>query len=320
MWQPSASIDTLKQRASMLAQVRAFFTERGVWEVETPILSQAGVSDVHLRTFETTFVGPGYAHGLPLFLHTSPEYAMKRLVTAGSGAIFQICKVFRNEEASSRHNPEFTMLEWYRPGFDAFALMVELEALIIDLLKCGKAEYLSYQTAFNMHLGVCPLTADVATLKRLASDKGYADIAEIEDDKDTLLQLLFCMEVETQIGQEVPCFVYDFPASQAALARVNPEDTRVASRFELYFRGLELANGFDELTDAMEQKARFESDNAQRQAMDLPSVDIDTRFIAALEAGMPDCAGVAVGLDRVMMLAFNKPTIADVLSFDVTRA
>ncbi|CCQ11134.1 Translation elongation factor P Lys34:lysine transferase [Pseudoalteromonas luteoviolacea B = ATCC 29581] len=319
-WEPSATIATLKQRAQIVAQVRAFFETRGVWEVDTPTLSAAGVSDVHLHTFATTFYGPGFAHGLPMHLQTSPEYPMKRLISAGSGAIYQICKVFRNEEASRRHNPEFTMLEWYRPGFDAFALMKELDELVIELLECKPAEYVSYQRAFSSILGVCPLDAELSVLRTIACERGYREIAEHEQDRDTLLQLLFCMEVEPNIGQERPCFVYDFPASQAALARVNLDDPRVASRFELYYQNLELANGFHELTDAKEQRARFEQDNKTRQTLGLPTVDVDERFLAALSAGMPDCAGVAVGLDRVIMLALNKASIQDVLSFDISRA
>lgn len=319
-WQPSADIDTLKRRANILSQIRAFFAARDVMEVETPSLSQASVTDPHLETFHTEFVGPAYSKGLPLFLQTSPEYAMKRLLAAGSGAIFQLSKAFRNEESGRHHNPEFTMLEWYRPGFDEFQLMAELDELLQTVLACPQAESLSYQQAFIEYLGFDPLSATLAELKQQATQYGYADIAAAEENPDTLLQLLFCMEIEPKIGQQAPCFVYHFPASQAALAQLNTADPRVAGRFELYYRNMELANGFHELTDAKEQRQRFEQDNALRQQMGLAPVTIDERLLAALEAGLPSCSGVALGVDRLLMLALNKPTISEVIAFDVSRA
>ncbi|NRA80876.1 MAG: elongation factor P--(R)-beta-lysine ligase, partial [Pseudoalteromonas sp.] len=232
LWQPSADIETLRHRAAIIRRIREFFYDRDVMEVETPSLSAASVTDVHLATFSTEFVGPGHAGGLPLYLQTSPEFAMKRLLAAGSGAIFQLCKAFRNEEAGSHHNPEFTMLEWYRPGFDEFALMDEMDELMQLVLGVESAERLTYQQAFMNALGVDPLTADVSTLQQLASEQGFADIAANETHRDTLLQLLFCMKVEPTIGQEKPCFVYHFPASQAALAQICQHDERVAGRFE----------------------------------------------------------------------------------------
>ena len=224
LWAPSASIETLKQRAEILHRIREFFYARDVLEVETPSLSAASVTDVHLASFNTTFVGPGHAGGLPLFLQTSPEFAMKRLLAAGSGAIFQLCKAFRNEEAGSHHNPEFTMLEWYRPGFDEFALMDEMDELMQLVLGVDPATRLTYQQAFEQALGLDPLTASIEQLKQLACELGFADIAQNETHKDTLLQLLFCMKVEPTIGQDKPCFVYHFPASQAALAQICEHD------------------------------------------------------------------------------------------------
>ena len=319
-WAPSASINTLKQRAAILRTIREFFYTRNVMEVETPSLSSASVTDVHLASFNTQFVGPGHAGGLPLYLQTSPEFAMKRLLAAGSGPIFQLCKAFRNEEAGHHHNPEFTMLEWYRPGFDEFALMDEMDELMQLILNVEPAERLTYQQAFEQVLALDPLTATLRQLQTLASDHGFADIAKNETNKDTLLQLLFCMKVEPTIGQTKPCFVYHFPASQAALAQICEHDNRVAGRFELYYKNMELANGFNELTNATEQAKRFDEDNAYRAANGLNHVPMDTRLIAALEHGLPQCAGVAMGIDRLVMLATAKDTIKEVIAFDVDRA
>jgi lysyl-tRNA synthetase class 2 len=320
LWAPSASIETLKQRAVILRTIRDFFYARDVMEVETPSLSGASVTDVHLASFNTTFVGPGHAEGLPLFLQTSPEFAMKRLLAAGSGAIFQLCKAFRNEEAGSHHNPEFTMLEWYRPGFDEFALMDEMDELMQLILTVDPAQRLTYQHAFKSVLGLDPLTAGIEQLQQLACEHGFADIANNETHKETLLQLLFCMKVEPTIGQDKPCFVYHFPASQAALAQICKHDERVAGRFELYYKNMELANGFNELTNASEQAKRFDEDNVYRAANNLKKIPMDTRLIAALEHGLPQCAGVAMGIDRLVMLATGNKKIKDVIAFDVQRA
>lgn len=319
-WQPTASLPQLKQRAAILAQIRAFFAARDVLEVDTPAMSQATVTDIHLHTFQTQFVGPGFANGQQLYLMTSPEFHMKRLLAAGSGPIYQICKSFRNEESGRYHNPEFTMLEWYRPGFDHHTLMDEMDDLLQMLLQCGAAERMTYQQAFLTVLGVCPLTAEMDALKAVAATLGLADIAEPEDDRDTLLQLLFSVGVEAKIGQQAPAFVYDFPASQAALAQISPADERVAERFEVYFKGIELANGFHELADGDEQLARFEADNRKRLEMGLAPQPIDLHLVNALRAGFPDCAGVALGIDRLIMLALGQDHIDRVTAFPIEIA
>ena len=319
-WQPTASIDQLRQRARLLADLRQFFSQRDVLEVETPAMSQATVTDVHLCAFETQFVGPGYAHGQTLYLMTSPEFHMKRLLAAGSGAIYQIGKAFRNEESGRYHNPEFTMLEWYRPGFDHHALMDEMDELLQLILQCGIAERMSYQEAFLQVLKICPLESSLAELKMVAAQLGLSDIADPEEDRDTLLQLLFSIGVEAKIGQDVPVFVYDFPASQAALAQISPKDARVAERFEVYFKGIELANGFHELANGNEQLARFEADNRKRIEMGLPEQPIDLHLVEALRAGFPDCAGVAVGIDRLIMLALGHDHIDAVTAFPINIA
>lgn len=319
-WQPAAPIKQLKQRALLIRQIRDFFFERDVMEVDTPAMSHATVTDVHLHTFKTEFVGPGYASGQKLFFMTSPEFHMKRLLAAGSGCIYQIAKAFRNEENGRYHNPEFMMLEWYRVGFDHHKLMDEMDDLLQLVLKSDKAERMTYQNAFLNVLGVCPLEGSMEELKACAGTLGLSDIADPEEDRDTLLQLLFSIGVEPKIGQTVPAFVYDFPASQAALAKINPQDNRVADRFEVYFKGIELANGFHELDNPQEQLQRFEEDNQKRIEMGLEPQPIDHHLIEALKAGLPSCAGVALGIDRLIMLAMGHDHIDEVTAFPFPRS
>jgi lysyl-tRNA synthetase class 2 len=319
-WRPSASIEVLRKRALVLQKIRRFFEVRNVLEVDTPALSHATVTDEHLHTFSTQFNHPFSPEASTLYLQTSPEFAMKRLLCAGSGAIYQICKSFRNEEAGRFHNPEFTMLEWYRPGFDHLQLMTEIDELIQMVVGCDTAERVTYQDVFKQYLGYCPLTATLTDIKHLASHYGYAELAANENNKDTLLMLLFSQHIEPNIGQDRPCFVMNFPASQAALARISPTDPLVAERFELYFQGLELANGFHELSDGPEQLRRFKQDNTKRQSMGLDVMPIDENFIKALNFGLPACAGVALGVDRLLMLALNYSEIDQVIAFENSRA
>ncbi|CFQ38106.1 elongation factor P--(R)-beta-lysine ligase [Yersinia bercovieri] len=319
-WQPSAPIANLLKRAAIMAEIRRFFADRGVLEVETPTMSQATVTDVHLVPFQTRFVGPGAADGVTLYMMTSPEYHMKRLLAAGSGSIYQLGRSFRNEEAGRHHNPEFTMLEWYRPHYDMYRLMNEVDDLLQQILDCNSAETLSYQQAFQRHLGIDPLSADKAQLREAAAKLDLGNIADTEEDRDTLLQLLFTVGVEPHIGRDKPAFVYHFPASQASLAVISTEDHRVAERFEVYFKGIELANGFHELTDGDEQLQRFEQDNRSRAKRGLPQNPIDMNLIAALKHGLPDCSGVALGVDRLVMLALNAERLSDVIAFPVNIA
>lgn len=317
-WQPSADIQHLLDRAKIIAEIRQFFTERGLLEVETPVLSEFGVTDLHLSTFNTEFIAPFGEQSKTLWLSTSPEYHMKRLLAAGSGPIFQISKVFRNEEAGNRHNPEFTMLEWYRPHFNMHRLINEVDDLLQQILDCPPAESLSYQFAFQEYVGLDPLSATRQELVEMARKHHF--MADENEDRDTLLQFLFSEVVEPQIGQERPVAIYHFPSTQAALAQVSSEDQRVSERFEFYYKGLELANGFHELTDAREQRRRFEQDNRQREKHGLPIRAIDERFLAALEAGMPNSSGVALGIDRLVMVALGCSHINEVISFAVDNA
>lgn len=319
-WQPSASIEMLKKRAALLAQIREFFAQRNVLEVETPALSFASVTDVHLRAFSSQFNDPYSVEPKTLYLQTSPEFAMKRLLCAGSGCIYQICKAFRNEESGRFHNPEFTMLEWYRVGFDHLDLIQEIDALLQMTLGSKPLEIITYQQAFIEHCDIDPLACTHAELQARASDLGFSNIADNESDSDVLLQLLCCQVVEKQIGLERPVALTNFPAPQAALARLSQSDSRVASRFEIYYKGVELANGYHELTQATEQVRRFKRDNAQRKLLKLPQIDIDQRLIQALENGLPDCAGVALGVDRLCMLAMDVQHIEKITAFPVNIA
>jgi lysyl-tRNA synthetase class 2 len=316
-FRPGVSLAVLGARATMLARCREFFAARGVLEVETPILAQATVTDLHLASLTTRLAG----RPCPYYLQTSPEYAMKRLLAAGSPDLYQICKVFRDGESGALHNPEFTMLEWYRRGLDHHALMDEVEALLATLLAgrlAHPAERLTYREAFRRELGLDPLAAPLATLAALAAERAGA--TGLGADRDTVLDLLMGAVVGPALGRGRLTFVHDYPASQAALARLVPGTPPVAARFEAYVEGLELCNGFHELADAAEQRRRFEADRAARAARGLPQPPIDERLLAALAAGLPDCAGVAVGLDRVLMLATACSSIREVLTFAIDEA
>lgn len=316
-WQPSATIDALRRRAGIINRIREFFAERGVLEVDTPSLSHAAVSDPFLHPFATEYVPEGGGQAAMLYLHTSPEYPMKRLLAAGSGAIWQLCKVYRNGEIGRRHNPEFSMLEWYRPGFDHHQLMDEVDALVRAVLAGESARRVTYAAVFAEHTGLDIHQCSDADLQSLAAARcGFQG----ELSRDGYLNLLFSECVEPRL--QAPTLVYAFPASQAALARVVEGDDRVpsAARFEMFAKGMELANGYFELTDADEQLRRFEADQAQREALGIAALPIDMPLVDALRSGMPSCAGVALGVDRLVMLALGASTIGEVIAFDAQRA
>jgi lysyl-tRNA synthetase class 2 len=317
-WRPSASVAALRRRAQALATTREFFSARAVLEVETPAMIAAPVSDVNIGSVRVEV--PGRA-GAAMFLHTSPEYAMKRLLAAGSGDIFQVCHVFRGAERGRHHNPEFTMLEWYRLGFSLGQLMDEVAQLVRALLgRDLPVEYLSYRDALRRHAGFDPLDADDATLQRAAQELGLDAQRARESGRDELLDLIVGAKVGPALGTGRLTFVHRYPASQAALARLDADDPRLALRFELYHQGVELANGYQELSNAAEQRLRFNTDLQARQSRGLPAVNLDQHLLAALESGLPDCAGVALGFDRVLMLAAGAASIDEVLAFPVERA
>ncbi|MDH4572565.1 EF-P lysine aminoacylase EpmA [Salinicola acroporae] len=317
-WQPSATIETLRQRARLLAAVRAFFAARGVLEVETPVLGHAGSTDPHLDSLSLSATTP--AGRETLWLQTSPEFHMKRLLAAGSGPIFQLARSFRDGEVGRRHNIEFTMLEWYRPGFSLVAMIDECEVLIRALVPAaGPARRRRYRELFREALALDPFTTPLAELQRVAGKHGGLDMRD--SDRDGCLDLLMSLVIEPTLGRDGIDVVVDYPASQAALARkrIDEAGTEVASRFEIYLQGIELANGYDELTDAQEQAARFAADNAVRTAAGKPSVAADKRLVAALESGMPAGSGVALGIDRLIQLALGKESLAEVMAFPTPR-
>jgi elongation factor P--(R)-beta-lysine ligase len=314
-WQPTATREVLAHRSAVLMHARHFFVDRGLIEVDTPLIVNAPVTDVHIHSAKVEFSDSAR----PFFLHTSPEYAMKRLLAAGIGDIFQICHVARGLERGRHHNAEFTLIEWYRLGYTLDRLMHETETLVRTLMGDVAfeltSESISYEDAFLQELALNPLTASMQELSAACSKAGFTADAQRGAQRDELLELLMGTVVGPKLGHRSLTFVFNYPASQAALARVNPLDPRWALRFELYCKGMELANGFLELFDVNEQRERFEQDNEERQRRGLPAYPLDERFLAALEAGLPECAGVAVGFDRVMMLAAEVEHIDAVLPF-----
>lgn len=311
-WCPTASLLSMQARAVFYNKIRGFFAERNVLEVETPLMCARGVTDPYIQAFGVD----------DKFLQTSPEYAMKRLLSAGVGSIYQICKAFRREEAGNFHNPEFTMLEWYRIGFTHVDLMDETDSLIQLLLDCPPAQRISYYELFMQFFDINPHTASLKDLQVCAarSNINLSDLASKDLTVTDWLQLLMSHVIEPQLVGPTAWFVYDFPAAQAALAKVIPGQYPVAARFEVYMQGIELANGYYELQDAREQEKRFAADNATRRSQGLHEMQSDDRLVAALKAGFPECAGIALGLDRLLMLKLNAKSIAQVLSFDITTA
>lgn len=316
-WQPGADLKTLKLRAEFLASTREFFAQRQVLEVTTPLLGRGGSTDPWLDSFTTEF--DGFDQPLALYLQTSPEFFMKRLLAAGSGPIYQLGPCFRNGEVSRRHNPEFWMLEWYRPGWSLAELQQEVCELVTSLL--GPADYLqkSYKQAFIDVLGLHPFTASLEDLRQASHVCSGIDAEQL--DRDGCLDLLISHQVEPALKDLGRVFLYDFPASQAALAQVAKDDEGhpVAKRFELYIEGLEIANAYQELTLAAEQAERFTQDNQQREQLGKPQITVDQRLLAALESGLPECSGIALGFDRLLMLAAKASSLDAVQSFSMTR-
>ncbi len=309
-WQPACPMDVLAKRAEMLRQIRLFFADRHVMEVDTPLLCSTTATDPHLASIAVPL-----PEGGTRFLQTSPEFPMKRLLAAGSGAIYQIAHAFRQGERGQRHNPEFSMLEWYRPGMSEFDLMDEVEALVaVAGVKLPVHRY-SYQALFQTFAGLDPFAETDARLTRQAMALSGLSESDVTD-RDVALDVILTHGIEPEINALGLVFVYHFPASQAALAKVTEvAGLRVAQRFELYVRGMELANGYNELVDGDEQQARFEMDVARRSTLGLPPVPVDERLCSALRAGLPACAGVAMGLDRLLMAVADASRIEDVLAF-----
>ena len=317
-WYPSASLEVLQQRAALLSAVREFFAQRNVLEVDTPLMSRFGVTDLHVDNLTTQL------QAFPqttFYLQTSPEYAMKRLLAAYGQSIYQLGKVFRDDNVGRFHNPEFTMLEWYRVGFNQQQLIDEVVTLLQSVIGDLPVHQCSYQQAFMQSIGVDPLSATDDELRNcLKTFSEIADLAAREDNRDTLLQLAMAMIVEPQFTAQAITIIDSFPASQAALAQLSDDNPLVARRFEVYVGGIELANGYQELTEAKTQSRRFAQDNQQRSQHGKTQQPSDHRLIAALEHGFPVCSGVALGFDRLLMLQLKKQMIAEVLPFALTCA
>ncbi|QXP87968.1 EF-P lysine aminoacylase EpmA [Methylococcus capsulatus] len=321
-WRPSCPPAMLRRRAELLRKIRRFFAEREVLEVETPLLSHGTVTDPHLSVFS---VGGGSDGSSRLFLQTSPEFAMKRLLAAGSGSIYQICKAFRRDESGRFHNPEFTLLEWYRVGFGLDELIEETDALLQILSEnirpLAASEHLSYRESFLRHAGIDPLDAGFADFAGCAASHGLQEAEAIcGTDRSIWLDLLFSHLVQPHLGRGRFTFVRDFPAILPSLARFKPDDERLVERVEVFLDGLELGNGFFELCDPLEQEYRFERDIAARIDAGLPVPEKDRRLLDALKAGLPDCAGIALGIDRLLLGLHRLDAIADTLAFPLAKA
>lgn len=316
-WQPTATSDALRLRARLNAEIRSFFVERDVLEVETPILSRAGNTDPNIASFSLQFSGRTDGAPRARWLRTSPEFPMKRLLAAGIGDCYELGRVFRDGEAGTRHNPEFTMLEWYRLGWDHLRLIDETVALAQRALalvgRTASVEKISYRDLYRDALGIDPLRDDEDALRKA--------LGEIEIDprglvRDDWLDLLMTHRLQPTFAPDRLLAIHDYPATQSALARIRNGDPPVAERFELYLGPLELANGYHELLDADEQRRRFERDHLLRVERGSPLPPLDEALLSALQAGMPSCAGVALGIDRLLMALLGTDRIADVIAFD----
>jgi len=311
-WRPTAGPGQLRARACLLQDIRDYFASESVMEVETPLISIAGNTDPEIQSIRTDKGG---------YLRTSPEFALKRLLAAGSGDIFELGRVFRAAESGRSHNPEFTMLEWYRTGFSYHRLMDEVEVLV---RRCGRGKFdqwpmqrLSFKQLFLQYVDLDPFTAGIQGLSAKAAEHGIDDI---ELDHKQWLDLLISAVIQPALPEECLTFVYDFPAGQAALARIRQGNPPLAERFELYLGRTELANGYQELTDAIEQQQRFDCDNKQREKRGQAIYEIDQHLLKALEYGLADCAGVALGVDRLLMAISGADSISEVTAFPFSRA
>jgi lysyl-tRNA synthetase class 2 len=316
VWKPTADIQVLQTRAKILKNIRDFFDQRGVLEVETPLISKFGVTDPHINAIPVLL-----QEKEKYFLQTSPEYSMKKLLAAGSGAIYQLTKAFRNGDIGSSHNPEFTMLEWYRPEFDHFQLMAEVDELLQMILHTETAKVVTYRELFQQYLAIDPYVISKEQIQNIINKNDFSVEFIQNASIDDWLQVLFAYYIEPKLMGNAPWIVYNYPASQAALAKLQQENgIDVAARFEVYVRGVELANGYYELTDPQQQLTRFRQDQIIRKQLQKPFMAIDDRLLAALEAGLPACSGIALGVDRLIMLAVNAANIREVIAFPIDRA
>jgi len=320
-WQPTAAFDALRLRARVNALIRAFFAARGVLEVETPVLSRAGNTDPNIASFSLQFSGRTDGAARTRWLRTSPEFPLKRLLAAGLGDCYELGRVFRDGEAGGRHNPEFTMLEWYRTGWDHLRLIDEAATLVQEALALVSRNAgivkLSYRDLYSQRLGLDPMLASEEQLRNALGDIRIDPAGLTRDD---WLDLLMTHRLQPSFLNDQLLAVYDYPASQCALARIRHDNPPVAERFELYLGQLELANGYHELAEANEQRTRFRHDHAIREMRGHAEPPLDESLLAALQHGLPACAGVALGVDRLLMAMLGTDRIGDVLAFDFSHA
>ncbi len=320
-WKPVADLKVLRLRAQMLATIRTFFAQKEVLEVETPLLCSATGTDPQLDFFSSFY------HCKPknkeMFLQTSPEFSMKRLLAAGSGSIFQICKAFRNAEIGRFHNPEFSILEWYRVGFSLDQLMDEVVELIIKVKgnPVTSVQKISYKNIFEQVTGLNPLVFCQQSYAEYAIKNGIEDAVSLcETDHSMWLDFIFSYKIQPSLEEQMLCMVYAYPAIQSSLARINQQNPLVSDRFEVFIKGVEIGNGFFELSDAVEQEQRFDLENKARKTKGLAVIEKDEKFLAALRAGLPDCSGIALGLDRLLMSMADSGSLGDVIAFPFDRA
>ncbi len=325
-WRPSCDLKAIQLRAKMLTAIRAFFYQRSVLEVETPLLCHATGTDPQLDFFLTAYHHvPGKKKSKDVFLQTSPEFAMKRLLAAGSGSIFQICKAFRNGESGRFHNPEFSILEWYRVGFTLPQLMDEVAELIVEILpgscKVNDIQKISYVELFEQITGLNPLVFCQQSYSLYASNNSISDaITLCGKDHSMWLDFIFSYKIQPVLNDQSLYMVYGYPVIQSSLARINKDNPAIADRFEVFINGIEIGNGFFELADASEQEQRFDQENKSRAQRQLLQVDKDKLFLDALRSGLPNCSGIAIGLDRLLMIVANADTLNEVITFPFDRA
>ncbi|RIZ70782.1 MAG: EF-P lysine aminoacylase GenX [Methylococcales bacterium] len=322
-WQPSCSIELLRLRAQLLAEIRGFFSARAVLEVETPLLSYSSGTDPQLDFFTSDYCS--YPLQQTLYLQTSPEFAMKRLLAAGSGSIYQICKAFRNGESGRTHNPEFTIIEWYSVDFTLTQLMDEIADLIAVLFKdryqLETTQRISYQEVFYKNTGLDPLLFNYEQYSAYALKSESPEAIELcKADHNAWLDFIFSHHIQPSMGKNALCMVYGYPACQSSLARINKDNSKVTDRVEIFINGIELGNGYYELTDAQEQNQRFDKEIELRQQSNRPIIVKNTQLIAALEAGLPECSGMAIGIDRLLMVLTKNNHIEDVIPFSLARS
>ncbi|WP_343189935.1 elongation factor P--(R)-beta-lysine ligase [Buchnera aphidicola] len=312
-------IKNLIYRSKIIFKIRKFFNNLGILEVDTPILSRHSVSDCNIKCFKTNYYDNKINKNINLWMIPSPEYHMKRLLSRKIGSIYQICHSFRNEEFGKYNNPEFTILEWYMVNNNMFQLMKEIDIFFQKIFNFKKSQFFSYKKIFMNFLKIDPFKSRKKDLVKKIIDLDHFHLIKNEKffNKKDLLEILFLIGIEKHLGKKRPTFIYYFPSDQALLSSINKANKKLANRFELFFKGIEIANGFYELRNRKEQENRFENDNKLRKQKGLEEVKLDNFFLDALSKGIPKCSGVAIGIDRLIMIKLKKNNIAKVIPFSI---